>query len=323
MGEQRLGVQQKECPMSEQQTTPTATATTANRSGPDTSEPTPERQANLRAAYEANVAAGKPPYQGVPIRTLGELQWILRERGWSVAHGIPKKGKQHPNLRGADLRYATLSGANLSHANVRSARLRRATLSGADLYQADLSGTNLSLANLSSASLLLATLAGANLSGANLRGAYLTQAVLDKATRLAGAKLDTATHLRDIDWQGVTLTRIATWPSRLGDEQAVAKATSRRKRIDAYRDAARAYRGLSIALRSQGLFLSLPRTTACASRSWSARPGCWKADCWAGSSPGCSTSSPATANARCAASSPICWCCLVSLAPNLCWDRAR
>ena len=34
------------------------------------SEPTPERQAELRAAYEANVAAGKAPYEGVELRTL-------------------------------------------------------------------------------------------------------------------------------------------------------------------------------------------------------------------------------------------------------------
>jgi hypothetical protein len=31
---------------------------------PDDSEPTPERQAELRAAYDANVAAGKAPYEG-------------------------------------------------------------------------------------------------------------------------------------------------------------------------------------------------------------------------------------------------------------------
>jgi len=32
---------------------------------PDDSEPSPERQMELRAAYEANVAAGKAPYEGV------------------------------------------------------------------------------------------------------------------------------------------------------------------------------------------------------------------------------------------------------------------
>jgi hypothetical protein len=64
MGEQPLGVQQKECPMSEQRKA-TATTTATDQSEPDTSEPTPERQDELRAAYEANVAAGKPPYDQV------------------------------------------------------------------------------------------------------------------------------------------------------------------------------------------------------------------------------------------------------------------
>jgi hypothetical protein len=40
---------------------------------PDDSEPTPERQAELRAAYEKNVAEGKASYEGVAIRTRGEL----------------------------------------------------------------------------------------------------------------------------------------------------------------------------------------------------------------------------------------------------------
>lgn len=40
---------------------------------PDTSAPSPERQAELRAAYEANVAAGKAPYAGVRITTLSEV----------------------------------------------------------------------------------------------------------------------------------------------------------------------------------------------------------------------------------------------------------
>src|SRR5690349_17572279 len=50
---------------------------------PDDSKPTPERQTELRAAYEKNVASGKPPYAGVNIRTRGEVNWLVRERGWN------------------------------------------------------------------------------------------------------------------------------------------------------------------------------------------------------------------------------------------------
>jgi hypothetical protein len=75
--------------MSEQQTT------AVSLDEPDTSEPTLARQAELRAAYEANVAAAKPPYEEVLIRTLGEVRWILRERGWSSDYPLPE-GKQRP-----------------------------------------------------------------------------------------------------------------------------------------------------------------------------------------------------------------------------------
>lgn len=39
-----------------------------------------ERKADLQAAYEANIAAHRPPYEGVEIHTREELRWILRER---------------------------------------------------------------------------------------------------------------------------------------------------------------------------------------------------------------------------------------------------
>src|SRR5215467_13396360 len=62
----------------------------AEEQKPDDSEPSPERQAELRAAYEANMAAGKAPYEGVEIRTLGELLWVIRERRWSSKTALPE-----------------------------------------------------------------------------------------------------------------------------------------------------------------------------------------------------------------------------------------
>jgi hypothetical protein len=66
--------------------------------------------------------------------------------------------------------------------------------------------------------------------------------------------------LGDIDWSGVSLTRI-NWSHipRLGDELLIATAKTPQDRIEALRAAARAYRGLSIALRSQGLLLQASR----------------------------------------------------------------
>jgi hypothetical protein len=211
----------------------TATSTTASQNARDTNDPTPERQAELRAAYEANVAADKPPYEKVQIRTLGEVTWILRERNWSVDF-VLTNGTWRADLRGTVLYHANLSGSNLNHADLSGSNLNHANLSGADLSGANLSGADLSYANLS----------GADLSRASLSGAYLRDARMDAATTLDGVTLDDKTGLRDVRWTGVPLTQVPTWPARLGDEQAIKWARTRTGRIRASRDAARAYRGL-------------------------------------------------------------------------------
>src|SRR5579871_2327573 len=64
-----------------EQTTTTNTASTDEKLADD-SEPSTERQAELRAAYETNMKLGKPPYAGVVIRTRGEMNWMIQERGW-------------------------------------------------------------------------------------------------------------------------------------------------------------------------------------------------------------------------------------------------
>ncbi len=74
---------------------------------------------------------------------------------------------EHPDLSGADLSDAYLTGADLTSANLTLASLRGVDLTGADLTFANLNGTDLS---------------GADLSDANLRGAILREANLHEAT---------------------------------------------------------------------------------------------------------------------------------------------
>jgi uncharacterized protein YjbI with pentapeptide repeats len=114
-------------------------------SQPDDSEPTPERQAELRQAYKANTnrrmpGARNPSYSGVKIRTLGELNWIMRERGWSVEQdaGVEKR----PDLRLANFESAKLPGVNLRGANLHDAKLDGADFSDANLDEADLGSTS-------------------------------------------------------------------------------------------------------------------------------------------------------------------------------------
>ncbi|HEX3269595.1 MAG TPA: pentapeptide repeat-containing protein [Ktedonobacterales bacterium] len=267
---------------------------------PDDTLPTPERQAELRAAYEANVAAGRPPYANVRLRSRGEVRWILQERGWSGEYDAYTV-KYVLTPKGEDARAADLRGVNLSHVPLRDVYLRRADLSGANLVFADLTGAHLAdvtlndadmgrvilhrgelnyatltgahlrQADLSSANLQYTNIAGARFHNADLRGTVLHGAYLDARTILSDARLDEHTWLGDISWNGAALTRI-DWDRapRIGDEGKPLAGTSRavpggmtgdqvaplspgQARTKRYRDAARAYQQLALALQAQGM----------------------------------------------------------------------
>lgn len=208
--------------MSEQKSAETATETAQpNKQEPDDSEPSPERQAELRAAYEANVKLGKPPYAGVVIRTRGELNWIVQERGWRT--GAYDSVEQMIDLRNTGIRGAALNHADLNYANLSGAVIASANLSNAVLLYANLSSANIANTNLSNAELGLANLSGANIVGVNLSNADLTLANLSGAgiadtdfsdadltgVNLSGAAIsavDSNTNFRDTDLTGANLS---------------------------------------------------------------------------------------------------------------------
>jgi hypothetical protein len=257
---------------------PAAGAATA-----DDAPPAPSRQAELRAAYEANVASGRPPYAGVPIRTRGELAWILAEQGWSGEHDaytfkyvLAPRGEsstaadlrqanlshavlgavllRRADLTGANLVFADLRGAHLADARLVHADMGRVDLAGAELNYADLTDAHLREAALRGANLQYATLAGARLHKADLRAAILHGARLDVATILSDVTFDAETWLGDVIWDGAALTRIE-WSSapRLGDESAIGRASNHRAQQTARRAAVRAYQQLALELLGQGL----------------------------------------------------------------------
>jgi hypothetical protein len=158
-------------------------------------------------------------------------------------------------LSGAYLFRADLSGAHIFRANLSDANLRFANLRGANLALANLSGAVLDSADMSSADLNYANLSGADLSKANLSDAELTRARMDVATQLLHVQFDRKTRLFGVVWNGAPLDSVADWPMRLGDEKYIKQADTRKERVNAYRAAARAYRNLSVALRSQGLLI--------------------------------------------------------------------
>lgn len=101
--------------------------------------------------------------------TESELKRVLYKHArWLAGEADTRAYLRGVDLRGADLSYAYLRGADLIGAN-----LRGTNLSYADLSYANLRGTNLSGTNLSYADLSYTDLRYANLSGANLRGTVL------------------------------------------------------------------------------------------------------------------------------------------------------
>jgi uncharacterized protein YjbI with pentapeptide repeats len=159
---------------------------------PDDSEPTPERQAQLKAAYERNQHGPGNFYQRVfAIRTRGELDWLMRDQGWSG--DIDDRRASRVQLSGVSFQRANLHDAHLYMAVLQDASFLGADLSGAILIGAHLLDTNFTGANLAGAHLVGAYLTHANLHGASLRGANLRHADLSFA------------RLRDADLSGADL----------------------------------------------------------------------------------------------------------------------
>jgi hypothetical protein len=261
------------------------------QNSPDDSEPAKERQAELLAAHQANIEAGRAPYAQVRIRTRGEVSWIIAQHPyWSgeydeytVKYQLIPQGVhvERIDFRGAwladitlsgmKLRRADLGGANLVRANLTDADLVDADLSNADLGFSDLTGANLNWVNLSgahlrevslrNARLTFTNLEGAGLARCDLRGANLRNARMDAATLLGDVDIDSTTLVRDVVWNGAPLTSI-DWSrvDYIGDEDTGSLGRRRLKEygkraadLDKYQGAARANQQLSVALRSQGV----------------------------------------------------------------------
>ena len=144
----------------------------------------------------------------------GPADWsVWREKNPEIYPDLSGANLRGAKLSGADLREAILVGANLSGANLSGAYLMRALLADADLYEANLTKANLreailvgadfSRAKLSGANLVGAYLSEPNLSGANLRGADLSGAYL-RGADLRGADLREA-YLREANLRGADL----------------------------------------------------------------------------------------------------------------------
>jgi uncharacterized protein YjbI with pentapeptide repeats len=194
---------------------------------------------------------------------------------------------ERANLWEAHLEGTTFTSAHLEGAELRKARLEEASfvaarLEGANLWEAHLEQANLFGTHLEQATLREAHLEGADLRGAQLQGANLWMSFLDRGTLLNGALLADAQHgsarvadvhwgeanLAVVDWQHVKELGDERVPShgkstlqspqpapdeKSGQERRQARRGAAVKQTFAFLDAARAYRQLAIALRTQGI----------------------------------------------------------------------
>jgi hypothetical protein len=104
---------------------------------PDGSVPTPERQAQLKAAYARNQHGPGNFYQReFAIRTQGELYWFMRDQGWSGDIDDRRTSR------------VQLSGVSFQRANIRAAHLYMAVLQDSSFLAADLHGAILIGAHL-------------------------------------------------------------------------------------------------------------------------------------------------------------------------------
>lgn len=191
---------------------------------PDSSLPSPERQAELKDLYERQKAM-EAQYSEIEIRTLGELLWFIQHRQ-GLTNSSHTKIDHRPDLRGADLNGLSLFGINLYRADLSLANISGSNFwekpngggfsGGASLHSLILQEANLSMSKLFGANLSRANLSNANLDGAELYSANLNEAILQGAT-LSGATFS-STVLTNVDLRSVQglETIYHSGPSMLG-----------------------------------------------------------------------------------------------------------
>jgi uncharacterized protein YjbI with pentapeptide repeats len=168
----------------------------------DLAAPGPERQAELRSVYEANLSIDRLCCDGIRLRSPGEALWVAQALGAPGVHDLSGADGSGLSFAGLDLSgvifveanliEATFAQANLTGAVFFKASLRAASFDGANLRDSVLDNADLRGVSGARADLRNASLFGANLSGANFEGAALDadtdlrDALRDGATRIPG-----------------------------------------------------------------------------------------------------------------------------------------
>jgi uncharacterized protein YjbI with pentapeptide repeats len=164
----------------------------------DLAAPGPERQAELRSVYEANLTGDRLCCDGIRLRSPGEALWVAQALGAPGVHDLSGADGSGLSFSGLDL-----SGVIFVEANLAEATFARANLSGAVFFKANLRAASCDGADLRDSVLDNADLRGVSGARADLRNASLFGANLGGAN-FEGAALDDDTDLRDTLRDGAT-----------------------------------------------------------------------------------------------------------------------
>jgi uncharacterized protein YjbI with pentapeptide repeats len=164
----------------------------------DLAAPGPERQAELRSVYEANLSGDRLCCDGIRLRSPGEALWVAQALGAPGVHDLSGADGSGLSFSGLDL-----SGVIFVEANLAEATFARANLSGAVFFKANLRAASCDGADLRDSVLDNADLRGVSGARADLRNASLFGANLGGAN-FEGAALDDDTDLRDTLRDGAT-----------------------------------------------------------------------------------------------------------------------
>lgn len=197
---------------------------------------------------------------------LARVRGGLSREEWETAT-LKQRDAAAVHMEGSDLSGAHLEGAVLEGAHLEGASLRYTCMREVNLFRAYLNNAYLRGAHLEQAILKGTRMEGAYLFEAHLGGADLRKAFFDSATNLerivlAERKFGFAL-LADVHWSDVNLS-VVNWAgiNRLGDEdrarqreteKGTRETGDKRKRLEDYSAAVRAYRQLANTMRTQGM----------------------------------------------------------------------
>ncbi len=97
----------------------------------DLAAPGPERQAELRSVYEANLTGDRLCCDGIRLRSPGEALWVAQALGAPGVHDLSGADGSGLSFAGLDL-----SGVIFVEANLTEATFAQANLSGAVFFKA-------------------------------------------------------------------------------------------------------------------------------------------------------------------------------------------